>query len=222
MDLRVEARGRFEGKLGGAKAEVRKKFGSNTSFARQLGVIFSPRTSLIGSFPDIILLDPESDGMPDESAHREYRSLLLHYVHFFSRQNFDDFACRLTTLAQASDEDFEGYLQNGDDDLRRARVKRTAFHLENEEFVGTAWGGVAWPAGLGGGAGLDVDFSAGCFYWGIWTKVLSALREGQLQDIVNMDAREETYVDRLRVYIVLDDATALAWAPTEEELLAMP
>lgn len=220
MELQLEVRGRFEGNLGDAKAQVRKKFGANAFLARQLGVIFAPRTDVEASHPDLTLLDPENNGMPAATAKQDLRALLLHYVPFFARQNFDDFADRLRALAALPDADFDAYLNQGDPVLRAARVRRTAFRFEGEEFVGTAWSGVAWPKGLIE-LQTDVDLSSGCFYWGIWTRVLDALREGQLQDIADMETSVGTYTEGQLIYVLLDDATALAWAPTQEALLAM-
>lgn len=219
-ELQLEVRGRSGGKLGNAQEEVHRKFGENPSMARQLGAIFATRTSADVSYPDLILLDPKKDGLSAQLQHQQYRSLLEHYAFFFLGQGFTDFGDRLRTLASVSDTEFDLFLANGDDLLRKARVKRVSFRVESYTFSGTAFQGVAWPRHIAPPT-PDVDFSSGCFYFGIWTKAVDALCEGQLEDLADMTTAEEIYVDGAKVYIILDDATALAWAPTNEQLMRM-
>jgi len=221
-ELQLEVRGRFAGdNIGTAKAQVRKKFGETATLSRQLGVIFAPRVDVNTPNVDIVLVDPEKDGLPAMDSHREFRALLLHYIPFFARQNFTEFANRLKKLAESSNNEFAAYVASGDDVLRNARVKRTTFQFEGAEFVGTAWEGLAWPTALAPRI-EEIDFSKGFFYWGIWTAVLESLREGQLGDLVDMNVTVGTYVHEHRIYVLLDDATALAWVPTMNDLLDMP
>ncbi len=221
-EIQLEVRGRFDGQgIAQAKQQVRAKFGASANLAHQLGVIFTPHTEVDSTAVDVILVDPESDGAVDMASHRELRALLHHYAPFFARQNFGDFAKRLTELAEATDPEFAVYLAQGDTTLRNASVKRTTFRFDAAEFVGTAFDGIAWPRALAP-VSTDIDFSTGAFYWGVWIAIVDALRNGHLRDLADMKVTAGTFVQGRCVYILLDDGTALAWAPTREELFNMP
>jgi hypothetical protein len=221
MEYQLEARGRFAGNLGNAKTEVWEKFGQNASLSRQLAVIFCPRENLNSSHTDVILLDPIKNDVMNNTEYKNYRSILKHYSYFFARQNFHAFSNRLYEIARSNDEIFSVYLKLGDDELRKSLAKRVTFEVSNYNFQGTAWKGFAWPFYLSRKL-KQFDFSTGFFYWGIWNSVIEYLREGRIPEIVEMTTFEQIEVAGKRIYMVLDDATALAWAPTMKDLLEMP
>jgi hypothetical protein len=221
MEFQLEARGRFAGNLGSAKSDVWDKFGQNANLSRQLAVIFCPRENLNSSHTDVILLDPTKNGAKNNTEYQNYRSILKHYCYFFARQNFHAFANRLYAIAQSNNDDFLAYLKVGDDKLRKSLAKRVTFEVSNYSFQGTAWKGFAWPFYLSRKL-KQFDFSTGFFYWGIWNSVIEYLREGRIPELEEMITFEQIEVVGKRIYMVLDDATALAWAPTIKDLLEMP
>lgn len=214
--IRLEARGRFaRNNWEAAKAQVRKKFGQ-TNFTSAVGVIFAPRATPNTRSRDITVMDP--DGPGEKESHARLRALLRHYAPFFRMQGFGEFATRILEIASLAEQEFTEYLQHGDARLRRGVFKRTGFSFRNAEFEGTAYEGIAWPRHLTNFDGSE----AGCFYWGLWTNVIEAIREGELESVAEMVVTEEVVRVGNTVYITLADGTALAWAPDLQTLLGMP
>jgi hypothetical protein len=214
--IKVEARGRFM-RRGWKKAiqQVHKKF--NTSdFSIGAGILFAPRSSARTRKADVLIVDPTGETM-DPRAHPELRSLLRHYAPFFAHQNFNAFAKRLLKIAEAPDKDFNNYLRRGDPQLLDPSVwfKRTSFRWEGMRFQGTAWDGIAWPRHL---TGVGIEAGTGAFYWGLWDHVIEALRHGELASVTDMQLVPQVIREGRLIFILLDDATALAWAPTSQEL----
>lgn len=197
--------------------DVHAKIVAGSSFAQTAGIIFGPRTtSGKPRKPDFLVMDPQ--GPPDEpSPLRPLRDLLFHYAPFFEDQGYDRFATRLRELAEAPDEQFNQYTTKGDDTLAREVGSRTSFSISGQEYLGTAWSGVMWPAFL-----LNGKPSRGLFIDGLHTKVVDAIIAGRLVDVLDMEATNETTREGRFVHIALDDGRALVWAPTIGELLDHP
>lgn len=149
--------------------------------------------------------------------HPRLRSVLRHYTPFFERQGYGEFSSRLKELAAADDALFEAYLTAGDAVLRDKNITthRTYFRYNDHRFEGAAWDGTAWPASL---TGVEVPENQGCFYWALWDEVTRAIKEGRLSDIAEMNIRPEVFRLQGRVLVLLPDASALAWASSEDAL----
>jgi hypothetical protein len=181
-----------------------------------MGVIFAPRSKLGKRHqkPDILIMDPIGQGNGMEE-HGSYRALLKHYAPFFRNQGtahrFRRFAERLEELSTAEQEVFADYLKSGDAMLRKNDPWRVGFRYGRFEFKGTAWESASWPAQL---TGFAVQDQNGAFYWGIWTEVIEALREGRLQELLEMAVTEGMTRYDGKVFMLLNDGTAFAYAPS--------
>jgi hypothetical protein len=218
--VRVEVRARVNrNHWQQAKDDVYTKLPAPGDFAAAAGILFAPRTSPRTHAADILIMDPEGKKTMSDRAHDPLRSLLLHYIPFFEHQgghpSCATFARRLRQLAEADEAEFEAYLKNGDRVLRQQRPYRTGFRFGGHDFKGSTWIGAAWPDSI---TGVVSEPGQGAFYWALWTKVIDALKEGRLQDLAEMEIR--TGMQRLgsKVFVLLDDGIALAWAPSAAEL----
>lgn len=215
----VEVRGRLNrNHLQEAIKGVHKKF-QTPDFTAAAGIIFAPRTALRRSTADIIVIDPEGRGVLMEEAN-ELRAVVRHYIPFFEQQGgwspCVQFAARLRGLSEAGDDAFRNYLARGDEALRAIRKPwHTGFRYNRAEFKGTAWHGTYFPSALAGKVG---DTNNGACYWGLWTVVIDALREGRLEKIASMKVREGGANHDGKVFQLLPDGTAFAYAPSEEQL----
>lgn len=215
--VRVEVRGRF--KRNNWKAAVQKtqeKLKNHRDFNKAIGVLFAPRESAATKAADIEIIDPVGEHMTTQN-HPQLRAVLCHYAPFFERQGYTEFGARLRQLSAADDEGFAHYLSKGDPILgdKNIRTHRTFFRYNDHRFEGTAWDGTAWPTAL---TGVEIPENKGCFYWALWDEVTRALKEGRLKDIAEMEVPSQVFRFKGRVLVLLQDASALIWAPTEAEL----
>jgi hypothetical protein len=218
--IRIEARGRMD-RAGVTKAvaQVYDKFSAATAdFARAAGVIFCPRTGNAPRKADVLIVDPDGDAMANRQ-HEQLRSIVAHYAPFFQAQGgvVERFGARLRELADAPDTDFAAYLAAGDPILNDPVnwVGRVSFRRGGATFKGTAWEGVAWPAGL---TGIEPPAGGGYFYWGLWTEVIDALRRGQVAALGRLQVKRCVVKRPDRLFILLEDGAALAWVPSERDL----
>ena len=214
--VKIEARARLN-RSGWKRAiqEVHAKFPPGGDFATAAGIIFAPRTTANTRNADVMIVDPE--GTERGTGHRDdLRALLLHYAPFFEVQGIRRVSYRLRQLSSASRREFDQYLRSGDAELKSVRFHRTFFRTDAGIFLGTAWQGTGWPPWLA--HATDFRPATGVFYWGLWEAVIQALREGRLEDVSTMGVRETLSRLRSNVFILLSDATALAWAPSEGQL----
>ena len=215
--VKVEVRGRFARNNWKAAIEkTQKKLTHDRDFNKAIGVLFAPRVSAATNAADIEIIDPAGEYMSTQN-HPRLRGVLCHYAPFFERQGYSEFGERLRTLSAAGDEAFSRYLREGDALLRdkNIRTHRTSFRYNDHKFEGTAWDGVAWPTAL---TGMEAPDNKGCFYWALWDEVTRALKEGRLSDIADMKVEPEVFRHKGRLLVLLQDASALVWAPTAEEL----
>ncbi len=215
--IKVEVRGRFA--RNNWKAAIEKtqhKLKNEKDFNKAIGVLFAPRESAVTGAADIEIIDPVGEYM-NPQKYLQLRSILCHYAPFFERQNYDDFSARLRELSTIDDTSFAQYLDKGDPVLgdKNIRTHRTFFRYASHRFEGTAWEGTEWPTAL---TGVEIPDSKGCFYWALWDEVTRALKEGRLKDIAEMKVPFQTFRHEGRVLVLLQDATALVWAPTEADL----
>lgn len=215
--IKVEVRGRFERNHWKAAIEkTQYKLKNEKDFDKALGVLFAPRTSASTRAADIEIIDPIGEHM-NVQKYSQLRSVLCHYAPFFERQNYGEFAARLRELSTIDDAIFAQYLDRGDPVLgdQNIRTHRTFFRYAYHRFEGTAWEGTEWPTAL---TGVEIPGNKGCFYWALWDEVTRALKEGRLKDIAEMKIPFQTFRHEGRVLVLLQDATALVWAPTEADL----
>lgn len=215
--VRVEVRGRFgRNHWKVAVEKTQKKLENYSDFNQAIGVLFAPRESARTNAADIEIIDPAGEHMTTQN-HPQLRAVLCHYAPFFERQGYIEFSERLRQLSSADDERFAQYLSVGDPILgdKNIRTHRTFFRYNEQRFEGTAWDGTAWPTAL---TGVEIPENKGCFYWALWDEVTWALKEGRLEDIAKMEVSSQTFRFKGRVLVLLQDASALVWAPTEAEL----
>ncbi len=215
--IKVEVRGRFEGNNWKyAVQDIHRKLKDIKNFDRAIGVVFALRESNTVKNVDIEIADPAGEHM-QTLKQTQLRAILRHYAPFFERQGYTEFGTRLRELSCADEDRFTWYLRNGDPLLqdKNIRTHRTFFRFNNQRFEGTAWDNTAWPASL---TGLNILQEKGYFYWGLWDEVIKALKKGNLRDIAEMQVKPDVIRLKDRVLIILEDATALGWAPSETEL----
>lgn len=215
--VRVEVRGRFvRNNWKSAVQETQGKLKNYRNFDKALGVLFAPRVSDVTRAADIEIIDPVGEHMTTQK-YSQMRAVLCHYAPFFERQGYAEFGERLRELSSADNEKFALYLKKGDPILCDKNIKtyRTFFRYNNHRFEGTAWEDTAWPMSL---TGVEIPKDKGCFYWALWDEVIRALKEGRLADIAEMEVKPEMFRFKDRVLILLQDASALAWAPSQADL----
>jgi len=228
--VHLEVRGRFDRRnWRSAQGQIWEKFGATPTMSSHLGAIYAPRTTANTRSSDLILLDPSGDHH-DVAAEDSYRAILRHYAPFFAHQGFLALGARLFELATASPEELAEYLRRGDETLRalrdRRRAYRTSFSIGAERFVGTAWQADLIPAHRH--AEAQQEYAAGYVIWGIWEPLFDALVNGNIDAIAGAELEEWTLApasergDVWATYTVLEDGTALAWAPTIDHLLTLP
>ncbi len=170
-------------------------------------------------------MDPVLDNSPQPQSQR-LRNIVRHYIPFFERQqglndnNFTRrFAARLRELAEADESTFQNYLHNGDAalryDKRGEKPWRTYVRYDGQQFYGTALNGYAWPIEI---AGRKPVPGQGAYYFALWEPVIEALRDGRIHDLLEMDVTPGTTQHNGRVFVLLEDGIALAWAPSEDQL----
>lgn len=217
----AEVRGRFgRNQWSAATEKVYEKLASPAvqGATHAAGFLYAPRVTANPLAPDLRIIDPNDEGEPVPLAVE--RALLRHYAPLFGQQGgvVATFGDRLAELARIRDDDLRVYLEGGDDVLRQSAAGRTSFRIGREEFHGSAWEGSTFPRHL---TRLEVDVE-GVFIEGIWSRVVGALREGRLGDIARMEVKEWSFQEEGRVYVVVDDARAYAWAPDLRSLMEMP
>lgn len=215
--VRIEVRGRFgRNHWKAAVQKTQEKLKNHSDFNKAIGVLFAPRVSAVTGAADIEIIDPVGEHMITQN-HPRLRGVLCHYAPFFDRQGYTEFGARLRQLSSADDERFAPYLNAGDPLLRdkNIRTHRTFFRYNDQRFEGTAWNDTAWPSAL---TGVDIPRNKGCFYWALWDEVIRALKEGRLGDIADMEVRPEVFRFKDRVLVLMQDASALAWVPTEADV----
>ncbi len=217
--IKVEVRARVDrNNWREAKDAMFGKLSSPADFATAAGILFAPRTTSRPSSADILIVDPRGDNV-DSTDHPMLRALLQHYAPFFEHQaGFPPcarFARCLRELAGADRSAFQDYLARGDNKLRAEQPFRTSFWFGEHHFLGTAYYGSAWPEAM---TGVVAEPGRGAFYWALWGEVILALQEGRLQDIADMTIQAGSRRFGDRVFVLVDDGTALAWAPSKESL----
>lgn len=219
--IRLEVRGRFNGRnVPSAVGQIKRKFKGSNNYSKALGVIFSPKDRLSPRAPDVWLIDPERD--PKEAAlpTNDYRMLLMHYAPFFELQGFYGYADRMRQLAEAPEDVFQEYLANGDGALDQGLNYRTSFKLGESRFMGTAFYGTRWPDVIVGTS--KKDFEGGAFMWGLHQEVIDSIKRGDLERVLQMQVVEYALHSGPYINFVLDDGSALAWAPNVNTLLEHP
>lgn len=154
------------------------------------------------------------------------RAVLLHYASIIDRVGGEGgilFATRLRTLAdpvRTAADAFARYLSGGDPDLsfdERSlhRPWRSFFRYDGQWFRGSEFIGAAWPQSLGGAL---PEVGRGAFYFGLWDEVIEALRDGRIADTVSMKVEAGSSWHNEKLFVLLADGTALAWAREESAL----
>lgn len=213
--VRVEARARTDGNnLATAIAQVHAKFPIG-NFTNTAGIVVSPYTHNAPNTPEVVIVDPVGVAVPRD--HNELRTILEHYLPFFEYQGerTQAFTTRLRELSASTPSEFERYLREGDVILRQSLPNRTFFRVRGERFLGTAWSDIAWPSAL---TGMPDSDTGGFFYWGLWERVIQALRDGRVEEIARMRVVPGTVRHRDITLMILEDGSGLAWAPTQEQL----
>jgi hypothetical protein len=170
---------------------------------------------------DLLLIDPEGDAEQRET-HQHFRHILRHYSSFFEKQAQFDVSETLSRIAESPTVAFEAYLYDGDAELRSMLSRRrrqpfmTSFRIGENVFWGMAWHSWAIPGVLG------VEDGDGVLVWGLWEPIIPCLADGRLQEISEAEFESwESLIDGVR-YVVLDDGTAIVWAPNIDRLMRIP
>jgi len=219
----AEVRGRMDGH-GWARAieQSREKLtqASELNLVSAAAILYAPRQRPSRNETDVLIIDPAlgGDGI---DLFDMYRGVLQHYIPFFDRQAFEAashapiraFVKRMRELVASSDTEFAEYLRSGDRLLRQLRPWLASFRYLDYEFRGTAWSGLTLPGNLIDEFDLELGIPrTGDYYWTLWSDVITSIQRGRLSDLVLMQVPfvHATIMDR--VFVLLPDGIAIAWA----------
>lgn len=212
-----------------SEEKLRKK--NPRTFANASAVLFAPRSAMPKGptrTKDILIMDPSGDETTQaRGSISQWRNILRHYAPIFERMSGRNetnfirrFAARLRELSESNDEILQHYLAAGDAQLQydqRGLEKpwRSFFRFNGQRFCGTAFEGDRWPVEI---AGEAPQSTGGMFYFGLWQQIIEALRDGRLNEIAEMKVTSGQISFKGKVFVLLSDGVALAWAPNQDAL----